>query len=192
MGLSGYLYRTIGIHAGNCVYKLLAKLKYPKNVIVIMNHHGLSARRCPTPSLPNSASSFCPSRLAQLLEWRLVPFGDVVEPFLWGHPHTFSPSILRNSSSLIILLLCILTMNPNSPSFLPISFCMMFSFSFIRLDKSLFLTFCIHPILSIVRKNTWIAQIGHFYIIILKAVVGYTLYYWAYSHWDSPLLYWLP
>src|SRR6218665_2405291 len=64
-------------------------------------------------------------------------------------PLLFMPSILPNISSFIFLLLCILHMCPNSPSFLPISFCMIFSFSCIRPYQSVFFTFCVHPILSI-------------------------------------------
>ena len=64
-----------------------------------------------------------------------------------------APFILLNIIiSLLLLLLCILHMCPNSPGFLHISFCMIcmvFSFSLIQLYKSVFLTFCIHPILCI-------------------------------------------
>src|SRR6218665_2423523 len=44
-------------------------------------------------------------------------------------PLLFVPSILPNTSSFIFLLLCILHMCPNSPSFLRISFCIKLSFS---------------------------------------------------------------
>src|SRR6218665_2142934 len=63
-------------------------------------------------------------------------------------PLLFVSSILPNISSFIFLL-CILHMCPNSPSFLPISFCKIFSFSCIRPYRSVFFTFCVHPILSI-------------------------------------------
>src|SRR6218665_275281 len=65
--------------------------------------------------------------LAQLLEWGLSPFDDNVQLFPVRSTPLFAPSILPNISSLIILLLCILHMSPNSLSFMPISFCMMFS-----------------------------------------------------------------
>src|SRR6218665_426260 len=47
-----------------------------------------------------------------------------------GLPLLFVPSILPDIGSFIFLLLCILHMCPNSPSFLPISFCMISSFGF--------------------------------------------------------------
>src|SRR6218665_1278756 len=72
---------------------------------------------------------------------------------LCGLPLLFVQSILPNISSFLFLLLCILHMCPNSPSFLPISFCMIFSFSCIRPYKSMFFTFCVHPILSIFLKH---------------------------------------
>src|SRR6218665_1837198 len=72
---------------------------------------------------------------------------------LCGLPLLFVSSILPNISSFIFLLLCILHMCPNSPSFLPISFCKICSFSCIRPYKSVFFTFCVHPILSIFLQH---------------------------------------
>src|SRR6218665_1148506 len=51
---------------------------------------------------------------------------------LCGLPLLFVSSILPNISSFIFLLLCILHMWPNSPSFLPISFCMIAVFDHIN------------------------------------------------------------
>src|SRR6218665_2065310 len=63
-----------------------------------------------------------------------------------------------------LLLLFILHMCLNIQSFLLISFCMIFSFSFIRLYKIVFLTFCVQPILSIFLQHFLFCIVLNFFI----------------------------
>ena len=95
-------------------------------IVYIIKDCGLSVRSCPTPSSPKSSRAFCPSLLG--LAPGVTPCS--IRLCCPAIPYEVFPSCLH---SLILLLLCILQMYPNSLSFLPISFCMIFSFSFIRL-----------------------------------------------------------
>src|SRR6218665_2348394 len=89
-------------------------------------------------------------------------------------------------------------MCPNSPSFLPTSFCVMFSLGWIRVYKSMFLTFCVHPILSIfpvafLSKAISLClialvttQASHPYCKVLKTNVCNTFFFVSISMFFAP------
>src|SRR6218665_3168935 len=75
----------------------------------------------------------------------------------------FVPSILPNISSFICLLLCILHMCPNSPSFLPISFRMIFSFAvpvFDHINRCSLLSVSILFLVGEPGASWWVGQVG--------------------------------
>ena len=119
-------------------------------IIIIINSHRLSARRCPMPVSSTSSNFLC-----------LTPSGSVSEatsrPTRWCRPAipcvVFPLVCALHSSKHQLLYLPVVMhsayVSKQSYSFLPISFCMIFSFSCMRLYKSMFFTFSVHPILSI-------------------------------------------
>src|SRR6218665_3098952 len=106
--------------------------------------------RCQFHQLPPTSS--VRRHLTQFLKGHPAPLDNVVQPFpVWS---SCLVCVLNSSKHQLLYLpvvvhVCILHMCPNSPSFLPTSFCKIFSFSCIRPYKSVFFTFCVHPILSI-------------------------------------------
>src|SRR6218665_2198690 len=99
---------------------------------------------CQLHQLPPTSSAR--RHLAQFLKRHPAPLDNVI-------PCVVFPLVFVLNSSKHQLLYLPVVMHsayvPNSPSFLPVSFCMIFSFSCIRPYKSVFFTFCVHPILSI-------------------------------------------